>query len=170
MLLHWRPAWWPARRVGGQRALGGSCVWVGVSVLCCQARRTTCIQGTRIKLMRIEQQRDQVITGHPSTTVMAAASSSGGWWWGGVCPGVVKGCSVMGNNFAWPVITNGQCCVLPDTLRQVDEHLLWDYSQVNSAQNTIDDKSTLVQVTAWCHETTSHLSQCWPKFANCPWD
>ena len=27
-----------------------------------------------------------------------------------------------------------------------------------------DDKSTLVQVMAWCHQTTSHyLSQCWPR-------
>ena len=27
-----------------------------------------------------------------------------------------------------------------------------------------DDKSTLVQVMAWCHQATSHyLSQCWPK-------
>ena len=27
-----------------------------------------------------------------------------------------------------------------------------------------DDKSTLVQVNAWCHQATSHyLSQCWPK-------
>ena len=29
----------------------------------------------------------------------------------------------------------------------------------------IDDKSTLVQVMAWCHQATSHyLSQCWPRF------
>ena len=28
----------------------------------------------------------------------------------------------------------------------------------------IDDKSTLVQVMAWCHQATSHyLSQCWPR-------
>ena len=27
-----------------------------------------------------------------------------------------------------------------------------------------DDKSTLVQVMAWCHQATSHyLSQCWPR-------
>ena len=32
------------------------------------------------------------------------------------------------------------------------------------AQNTIDDKSTLVLVMAWCHQATSHyLSQCWPR-------
>ena len=30
--------------------------------------------------------------------------------------------------------------------------------------NTFDDKSTLTQVMAWCHQATSHyLSQCWPK-------
>ena len=29
----------------------------------------------------------------------------------------------------------------------------------------LTDKSTLVQVMAWCHQATSHyLSQCWPKF------
>ena len=29
---------------------------------------------------------------------------------------------------------------------------------------TDDDKSTLVQVMAWCHQATSHyLSQCWPR-------
>ena len=28
-----------------------------------------------------------------------------------------------------------------------------------------DDKSTLVQVMAWCHQATSHyLGQCWPRF------
>ena len=28
-----------------------------------------------------------------------------------------------------------------------------------------DDKSTLVQVMAWCHQATSHYwSQCWPRF------
>ena len=31
-------------------------------------------------------------------------------------------------------------------------------------QNSIDDKSTLVQVMAWSHQATSHyLSQCWPR-------
>ena len=31
-------------------------------------------------------------------------------------------------------------------------------------QNPFDDKSTLVQVMAWCHQATSHyLSQCWPR-------
>ena len=30
-----------------------------------------------------------------------------------------------------------------------------------------DDKSTLVQVMAWCHQATSHyLSQCWPRFVS----
>ena len=30
--------------------------------------------------------------------------------------------------------------------------------------NSIDDKSTLVQVMAWCRQATSHyLSQCWPR-------
>ena len=31
-------------------------------------------------------------------------------------------------------------------------------------QNTFDDKSTLVQVMAWCHQAASHyLSHCWPR-------
>ena len=31
-------------------------------------------------------------------------------------------------------------------------------------QDLTDDKSTLVQVMAWCRQTTSHyLSQCWPR-------
>ena len=31
-------------------------------------------------------------------------------------------------------------------------------------QNPVDEKSTLVQVMAWCHQATSHyLSQCWPR-------
>ena len=32
-------------------------------------------------------------------------------------------------------------------------------------QDLTDDKSTLVQVMAWCRQATSHyLSQCWPRF------
>ena len=32
-------------------------------------------------------------------------------------------------------------------------------------QDLIDDKSTLLQVMAWCHQATSHyLNQCWPRF------
>ena len=31
-------------------------------------------------------------------------------------------------------------------------------------QNTFGDKSTLTQVIAWCHQTSSHYqSQCWPR-------
>ena len=31
-------------------------------------------------------------------------------------------------------------------------------------RNITDDKSTLIQVMAWCHQATSHyLSQCWPR-------
>ena len=42
------------------------------------------------------------------------------------------------------------------------EHLC-NWSEV-MPQNPIDDKSTLVQVMAWCHQAPSHyLSQCWPK-------
>ena len=37
-------------------------------------------------------------------------------------------------------------------------------------QNTFDnDKSTLVQVMAWCHQATgNHLNQCWPIYMT-PW-
>ena len=32
-------------------------------------------------------------------------------------------------------------------------------------RDLIDDKSTLVQVMAWCRQATSHyLNQCWPKY------
>ena len=32
------------------------------------------------------------------------------------------------------------------------------------AQNLVGDKSTLVQVMAWCHQATGHnLNQCWPR-------
>ena len=32
-------------------------------------------------------------------------------------------------------------------------------------QDVTDDKSTLVQVMAWCRQATSHyLNQCWPRF------
>ena len=35
--------------------------------------------------------------------------------------------------------------------------------------NYIDDKSTLVQVMAWCRQATSHyLNQCWPKLVTPP--
>ena len=34
-----------------------------------------------------------------------------------------------------------------------------------TAQDITDDKSTLVQVMAWCHQATSHyLIQCWPSY------
>ena len=41
------------------------------------------------------------------------------------------------------------------------EHFVWNCPQVNA---TRPDKSTLVQVMAWCRQATSHyLSQCWPR-------
>ena len=34
----------------------------------------------------------------------------------------------------------------------------------NGRENCTNEKSTLVQVMAWCHQATGHyLSQCWPK-------
>ena len=42
------------------------------------------------------------------------------------------------------------------------EHFLWNGLRW-ALQSPIDDKSTLVQVMAWCHQATSHyMSQCWP--------
>ena len=50
--------------------------------------------------------------------------------------------------------------------------ILWNYDQTISCKTVIrgmlhnftDDKSTMVQVMAWCHQTASHyLSQCWPR-------
>ena len=35
---------------------------------------------------------------------------------------------------------------------------------MSMSMDLTDDKSTLVQVVAWCHQATSHyLSQCWPR-------
>ena len=43
----------------------------------------------------------------------------------------------------------------------VHELFLWNCSQVNATEHR--NKSTLVQVMAWCHQATSHyLRQCWP--------
>ena len=42
-------------------------------------------------------------------------------------------------------------------------HLLWNCPQLMVTGLT-DDKSTLGQVSAWCHQATSHyLRQCWPR-------
>ena len=39
----------------------------------------------------------------------------------------------------------------------------WEIFQVNATE-PIDDMSTLLQVTDWCHQVTSrYLSQCWPR-------
>ena len=41
-------------------------------------------------------------------------------------------------------------------------HLLWII--IWMSLDFTDDRSTLVQVMAWCHQATSHyLSQCWPR-------
>ena len=48
----------------------------------------------------------------------------------------------------------------------VCEHFLWNCSQVTECNRvcTFDDKSTLVQVMAWCSQATSnYLSQCWAR-------
>ena len=44
-------------------------------------------------------------------------------------------------------------------------YLLWNCPQMNATRvDLTDDKSTLVQVMAWCCQVTSHiLSQCWPR-------
>ena len=45
-------------------------------------------------------------------------------------------------------------------------HLLWNCPQMSwLSLDLTADKSTLVQVMAWCHQAASHyLSQCWPTF------
>ena len=41
----------------------------------------------------------------------------------------------------------------------------WNFRLKSMSLDFTDDKSTLVQVMAWCHQATSHyLSQCWPRF------
>ena len=40
----------------------------------------------------------------------------------------------------------------------------WEIVLTWMPQDLTDDKSTLVQVMAWCHQATSHyLNQCWPS-------
>ena len=40
----------------------------------------------------------------------------------------------------------------------------WRYQMWCMSLDLIEDKSTLVQVMAWCRQATSHyLSQCWPR-------
>ena len=44
------------------------------------------------------------------------------------------------------------------------KYILLNCSQVILTGVLSDDESTLVQVMAWCHQTTSHyLNQCWPS-------
>ena len=41
----------------------------------------------------------------------------------------------------------------------------WTLALMWIPQNFTNEKLTLVQVMAWCHQATSHyLSQCWPRF------
>ena len=48
--------------------------------------------------------------------------------------------------------------LLVGILKSYDNVLRW------MPQDLTDDKSTLVQVMAWCHQATSHyLNQCWPR-------
>ena len=43
-------------------------------------------------------------------------------------------------------------------------YLLSNYSKINVTIVPTNEKSTLAQVMAWCHQTASHcLSQCWPR-------
>ena len=44
------------------------------------------------------------------------------------------------------------------------DHFQWNCPRMNATRWT-DDKSTVVQEMAWCHQTTGHyLKQCWPCF------
>ena len=51
------------------------------------------------------------------------------------------------------------CFILIDIFKSsYDNVLRW------MPQNLTDDKSTLAQVMAWCHQATSHyMNQCWPR-------
>ena len=40
----------------------------------------------------------------------------------------------------------------------------WEIALRSMPRNIVNDKSTLVQVMAWCRQATSHyLNQCWPR-------
>ena len=56
------------------------------------------------------------------------------------------------------------CNLLPHFRDWYFEHCQCEVVLKCMAQNLTEDNSTLVQVMAWCHQTTSHyLSQCWPR-------
>ena len=46
----------------------------------------------------------------------------------------------------------------------IHQHFLQTCSQVNATEHLSDDKSTVVQVMAWCCQATNqYLIQCWPR-------
>ena len=52
-----------------------------------------------------------------------------------------------------------------DVTVMLDNRLLWNCRQIIVPGHIPDDKSTLVQVTAWSRRATSHyLIRCWPNF------
>ena len=69
----------------------------------------------------------------------------------------------------WPFELSGPdiCCpMFFDTFWIYHEHFIWDFPEVTiygCCRTSLDYKSTLVQVMAWCHQAPSHyLNQCWP--------
>ena len=65
------------------------------------------------------------------------------------------------------LIGNFECNFQAHLIYQCFEYLLWIgfiIGLMYLPQYFTDQKSTLVQVMAWCHQATSHyLNQCWPK-------
>ena len=56
------------------------------------------------------------------------------------------------------------------TLVNDDWGISYEIALRRMPQGFTDDKSTLVQVMAWCHQATSHyLSQCWPRSMSPNW-
>ena len=62
----------------------------------------------------------------------------------------------------WPL---GDVVVKSSIFKLMFYWLIYLQHFLQMLQNTFDDKSTLVQVMAWCSQATSHyLNQCWPRF------
>ena len=59
---------------------------------------------------------------------------------------------------------NFKIVIFPCTLRNEFWSIFREIASRYMSQNPIDDKSTLVQMMAWCLQAPSHyLSQCWPR-------
>ena len=83
---------------------------------------------------------------------------------------VIRKSLMLEEIFCWNLIT--EHLILRASIHLTHYGLIMPYDVMNLSQlwirwiplNLTDEKSTLVQVMAWCRQATSHyLSQCWPR-------